>query len=201
MSLRACVLGILLVGLPSASLSAQDIPLEVVGKITAVAEARFPDSMLRKAYVDREMTAYRFLAAYAPAGVPQDRLARVRAGLEARFPKDYSTQQQLLVMQVESYRFLDTFHPAGISTNDLDQIRAQSRKHNEDDYSIQQILVQQQVESYIILSTYVPPQGLPSDALADIKHSIARKYPHDYSMQRTLLEEEVAGYFEPKARR
>jgi len=49
----------------------------------------------------------------------------------------------------------------------------------------------------VALKTYAP-QGVPADILSRIKQKVGGRYPNDYSMQNTLIENEVKAYLELK---
>ena len=195
MTLRASLLVCLVATASSVSTRAQDLPPEVVAKIRAVGQARFVDKTLQQAFIDSQIDSYRGLMAYAPEGIPRDRLDMVKAQLDARYPTDYWVQRQHLDLEVDGYRFLDRYHPDGISPTDLDLLLERARKLANDSYSMQRTLLVGQVESCQALMAYAP-DGLPPDVLADIKKRIARKYPLDCLTQRRLVENEVRGYFE-----
>ena len=54
--------------------AAQDMPVDVMRRVRASVEARYPDNYsMQKLLIDDQVSSYRFLQTYAPASMPADR--------------------------------------------------------------------------------------------------------------------------------
>jgi hypothetical protein len=61
---------------------------------------------------------------------------------------------------------------------------------------MQKTLIHDQCDSYRYLQSYTPPSGVPEDVLVRLKDKYADKYPYNYSMQKTLVQDQVKSYLE-----
>jgi len=82
---------------------AQEISPDVLSRIRARIEARYPDNYsMQRALIDDQVEAYKFLQSYAPPSVPVASLRRIRERNQERYPDNYSMQKALLLDQVQS---------------------------------------------------------------------------------------------------
>jgi hypothetical protein len=197
MNWRFKVAVLLVAGVSSTVVRAQEVSPQIVARINAIAEARFPDRPMQTAFVAGQIASYRFLLMYTPPDMPADSLQRVKQGIHGRFPDDYRVQQQLVQWQVNSYRSIDTYRPAEMAASDLGEVKARLRKRYPDDYSTQWTLLEGFGESYAVLKAYAP-EGIPADIVASIKQKLAKRYPYDYSVQRQVIETEIKSYLDRK---
>ena len=106
MTQHFCVVVLLVVSLAAAAF-AQDVPPDVLAKIRAPIEARYPDNFsMQKTLLNDQIASYRFLLTYAPEGITPERIQQIKRPIEARYPDNYSMQKTLLENQVASFQFL-----------------------------------------------------------------------------------------------